>query len=195
MQCSSVCQDLFSAVEDDHHFGLFRERGCQMSGSRIYCQRYTPVADQAPISAIRNQQRPTVNTIWSVRYCRKFPCADIGSCRHHNTARLSCSNTRTVCGFGHSPVFSAPIMRHSKSGGSYGMPVKWCRGWRWSWFFIATAVIQDDREIFCQCHDPAIFVPARYFRYWCCPLFTISSSLTGVAFWVITTALRFSFNR
>ncbi|EFI3823999.1 hypothetical protein HH624_000037 [Escherichia coli] len=64
-----------------------------------------------------------------------------------------------------------------------------------AYFSTATAVIQDDQEIFCQCHDPAIFVPAKILPLLSCPLFTISSSLTGVAFWVITTALRFSFNR
>ncbi|HAJ6478498.1 TPA: hypothetical protein HNC31_06725 [Escherichia coli] len=30
-----------------------------------------------------------------------------------------------------------------------------------AYFSTATAVIQDDQEIFCQCHDPAIFVPAK----------------------------------
>lgn len=51
----------------------------------------------------------------------------------------------------------------------------------------------------CQRHDVwplfAIFMPAKYFRYWCCPLCTISSSLIGVVFLVSTPALRFSFNR
>lgn len=77
-------------------------------------------------------------------------------------------------------------MRHSKSGGSYGMPVKWCRGWRQLTFLQQLQSFRMIRRYSVNVTILPFSYPLRYFRYWCCPLFTISSSLTGVAFWVIT---------
>ncbi|QHR54149.1 hypothetical protein FNE87_03955 [Escherichia coli] len=57
-----------------------------------------------------------------------------------------------------------------------------------------TAVIQDAQERICQRHGPGHFHATQDIFNTDAVCFSPSSQ-TGVAFWVITTALRFSFNR
>ena len=166
-----------------------------------------PAAENsAPVSAIRDRQRPMVNATCSVRHCRftswsdffctypdhgSSPCADIGSCRHF-TIPPGCHAVTPAM---RSAVLSAPIMRHSKSGG-----VTEC---------LLSRAVGGDSLLFhsnCShsgCSGENMSTPRAgpfscqpvYFLHWCSLIFTIPSSLIVVLFWVITTAFRFSFNR
>ncbi len=84
----------------------------------------------------------------------------------HNTVRLSCSNTRMRSAvLSALSCFSAPIMRHSKSGGSYGMPVKSCRGWRQLTFPQQLQSFRMIRRYSVNVTILPFSYPLRYFRY------------------------------
>lgn len=140
-----------------------------------------PAAENsAPVSAIRDRQRPMVNATCSVRHCRftswsdffctypdhgSSPCADIGSCRHF-TIPPGCHAVTPAM---RSAVLSAlscfqcTDKRYRKSGVSYWMSVKWCRGWRLLTFPQQLQSFRMLRREYVNATSRAIFMPASIF--------------------------------